>query len=436
MRLIIYCLLPVFIFSMVSCSDHESNGLESKYDRAVFLYKNKEFDESLVLLDQSLASVNEENELVAKAYYLRGFIAYLKNNPRKAYDDYLDAQQIFKSLGDAEKVARLNNEIGQIFYELELYDQSLYYFQNAFEGGMSSTRKEQGNFLYGIAKSYSRLKKYEVGMDYFIQSMEVAEEYRNYSLLSSVHLELGVLQLSVGNVEQAIVHYQKVEDLASFTSNPDRIRWSALNNVGNAYLELGNIVLAKEYLLKALELESGDSQFSVTYNNLGKVYNREKKYKKAWACFKKSIEYNREKIDIDELSITNAALRKMYTMESQPDSLLYYTMKINDLAMPVMQARDQLKGDDEKVALLTKYQDYQALQAQEEQQAQMMNMAFWILLLISTSGLLGFKLWRIYNYHAVTDKHKLLKNSTEMAYLLDLFKKEKDEMKKMMNQQL
>ena len=287
-----------------------------------------------------------------------------------------------------------------------------------------------------MAKTFAHLKKFDLSLEYYLISLEIDQDERNYSGLCDVHVGIGILQRSAGNIEQALIHYNKVLDLAQYTSKADDFRRTAFNNIGNLYLESGNYTLAKENLLKSIEFQTKKSLLTVTYNNLGQVFSKEGNYIQAWEYFKKSIEHNSFRVGLNELNITNAALREMYTAKSQPDSLLYYTMKINDLAMPVIEAKEKLTSDDEKMALLTKYQDYQVLKAKEEQRAQLLNMTFWIVLFAVISGILGYKLWKIYAYHAKVDKHRLLRNSSEMVYLLDLFKNEKDELKRMMDQKL
>ncbi|WP_422358686.1 hypothetical protein [Reichenbachiella sp.] len=62
-------------------------------------------------------------------------------------------------------------------------------------------------------------------------------------------------------------------------------------------------------------------------------------------------------------------------------------------------------------------------------------MAF-IMTFIFVSGVLSVRLWKIYHYKSAEKGLALIKNSNEMVYLLDMFRKEKEEMKKSMDQKI
>ncbi|MEP2509168.1 MAG: hypothetical protein ABJH72_07410, partial [Reichenbachiella sp.] len=118
------------------------------------------------------------------------------------------------------------------------------------------------------------------------------------------------------------------------------------------------------------------------------------------------------------------------------DSLLHYTMLINDMALSAVETRTWLEDEDEKIALLTKYQDYVREKAEKDQYAKTSWLMAFIMTFIFVSGVLSMRLWKIYNYKSTEKGHALIKNSNEMVYLLDMFKNEKEEMKKVMDQKL
>lgn len=429
-----YIFIIIFI---ASCDDAIEVSTQSLYDEAADLYRERQYEASAKKIDLLLATSGLESSiLVAKSYYLRGFIYYLNNQSKEAYQDYLMALELAKEHGDEKMESRLYNEVGQIFYERELYDQALIYFQMALDHVSAASYQDRAYYNYGIGKTLTSLARFDEAMDFLLEAIEINQKLNNNNSLVNNYVEMGILQSRVGNYTVALEHYQKVIELAPLSQNPSNNMWKAYNNSGNAFLVVDMYDEAEAYLTKALEYNTNKSQLWVTYNNLGKVYNEKGQYEKAWNCFKKSLVYNSEKGEMNELAITNMALKKTFQKLNQPDSLLHYTMLINDMALPLIETQAWLKDEDMKIALLTKYQDYKEKQSEREQYAKTSWLMAFIMTFIFVSGVLSMRLWKIYNYKSPQKGYELIRNPNEMVYLLDLFKKEKEEMKKVMDQKI
>ncbi|WP_176214859.1 tetratricopeptide repeat protein [Reichenbachiella faecimaris] len=434
MKSLIYFILGILISS---CSDVYVLETQNLYDQASNLYRTQEYDKAKSKLDLLLSKEDKGNpDLVAKAYYLRGFIAYLDNESKNAYSDYLDALEIAKEIGDGKTESRLFNEIGQIFYERELYTQALQNFKAALSLADQATYQDKAYYHFGVGKTLLCLGEFDSAMEHLLDAVDINKKLRNDNSLAVDLLELGKLQSRAGNLDLAYKHYNEVVDLAPLTNNPNKYLWMAYTNLGNLAQKSDELDKAENFLTQALKYKGSENQLWITYNNLGKIYNSKGEYEKAWNCFKRSLAYNSEKGEMNELAITNTALKKTFEKLNQPDSLLHYTMLINDMALPMMQEKSWLKDEEEKIALLTKYQDYEREKAEKEQYAKTSWLMAFIMTFIFVSGVLSMRLWKIYNYKSAQKGHALIKNSNEMVYLLDMFKKEKEEMKKVMDQKI
>lgn len=425
----------ILAVSLFSCTDSIEIETENKYERAMNFYQSEQYEEALADLKIVFASIEgERNELMVKSLYLRGFIFYLQDKNKLAYQDYLEAIDIAVDIGDDLRVSRLYNEIGQIFYERELYDQALTHFQLAYEMSNQATLQDKAYYSYGVGKTLKKLNRLEEGMEYILDAVAINSDLRNYNALADDYIEMGVIQWMVGNYKQSIEHNQKIIEIASLTNKPNFYNWIANNNIGNVYLETRQFEKAESFLLEAIKYKNIRNQLWVTYNNLGRVYNETDRYENAWECFKKSLVYNKNRREVNELAITNRGIKKTLQELNQPDSLLHYSIMINDMALPAIETKEWLKGEEEKIALLTKYQDYMQEKAKKDQYARTSWMTAFIMAFIFVSGVLSMRLWKIYNYKSPKKAHGLIKNSGEMVYLLDMFKKEKEEMKKVMDQ--
>lgn len=436
MRKLLFLVLFVPVFLFMACEDETKVSLENKYEEALNFYESGNNVESLKLLNKLLSNDHSPSETLARAYFLRGFVHNMENSSRLAYEDYLRGLELFDVVGIDKMIAATYYQMGEIFYEQELFDQSYYYFSLALNHTNTSSKMYKGFYHYGLGKSLRRLGQFDESLTHYIKARDIQHGIKNYHDLAKVEIELGILQLDVGNYDQALKHFNEVEELADLTRNPDSNLWKTYNNIGNVYLNNGDWEKAEEHFKKSLKYEKNDSQLSVTYNNLGKIYNKKGDYEQAWYCFKKSLTYNSQNLEFNELAITNDVLKKTFEKLNQPDSLLHYTMLINDLAIPAIETKAWLKGEERKIALLNKYQNYLRDKAEQEQYAKTSWLMAFIMTFIFMSGVLSVRLWKIYNYKSPQKGHDLIKNSNEMVYLLDMLKKEKDEMKKVMDQKL
>lgn len=435
MKVRLFFILALFL---VSCSDQTEIDKENVYNDALELYRANEFDKALNMLSVLFSSEDEplSSELMPRALYLRGFLYYLQNSSKNAYIDYMSAIEIANENGDGKLVSRLNNEIGQIFFEKELYEQSLDHFSLALKQSGDATYQDKAYYCFGVGKSLRSLNRHSEAIDYLLQAVEINDQLRNHDALADDYMEIGIIYRKAGSNEESIKMFEKVLSIAPLTRKKNLHISKAYNSIGNVYLAEQDYNNAERYFLKSLKYQNKEAQLWVTYNNLGKVYNAKEEYEKAWNCFKQSLAYNSEKGEMNELAITNTALKKTFEKLNQPDSLLYYTMKINDMALPIMETKSWLKDEDEKIALLTKYQKYEQEKAEREQYAKTSWLMAFIMTFIFVSGVLSMRLWKIYNYKSAQKGHALIKNSNEMVYLLDMFKKEKEEMKKVMDQKM
>jgi len=423
-----------FIIVCVACNDTEA-FLEEKYKEAFALYESKNYSQAVEILDKVLSLDHGHSETLARAYFLRGIVHYIEDRSQLAYKDYMHAMMSFDAIGNEKMVASTFNYLGQIFYERELFDQAHYYFNLALHHTHASSKKYKGFFHFGVAKSLAKLGKFDQALDHYLKANKIQEEIKNYNDLVKIEVGLGILHSVNENYNQSLVHYQTVMDLAHLTNDPELYLWKANNNIGNTFLRKGELARAEEYFLKALDYQSNDSQYAITYNDLGKVHNKREEYKKAWVCFKKSIDANDKKIELNEVAITNEGMKKIFYALNQPDSMLRYALIINDLTISLIQDKNWLEFEESKRALFMKHQNYINEQTETKHYTQISWMMALIGGIIFLTVFLAIERLRIYNYKSLKKGHNLIKNTNEAAYLLDMFMGEKEELKKMIRWQ-
>eukprot|EP00347_Sterkiella_histriomuscorum_P024353 403331421 len=115
--------------------------------------------------------------------------------------------------------------------------------------------------------------------------------------------------------------YRKAKDLLEHAVNYEGVRHAdVFYLVGEANLKLGNLVLAEQYLLKALSFEF-HSPF--TYSSLAHVYKLQNQLQKACALYKRALE---------QIQTPDIAFELAQILQKQgylTESLVYYTKAID-----------------------------------------------------------------------------------------------------------
>lgn len=112
--------------------------------------------------------------------------------------------------------------------------------------------------------------------------LDIISEYGNTKSGNLAHYYSGVCYLKLGNYDKAIEH------LKDFDADDYMIEPMALGNIGNAYMEKGDMETAAEYYKKAVE-ESEENDFTTPQYlfRLGMTYEMMENYDKALDAYTK-----------------------------------------------------------------------------------------------------------------------------------------------------
>ena len=150
------------------------------------------------------------NAGIAESYRVKGIGEYYLNKPDSAYNSYSNALEWFKKINDERGVAKVNNNIGNL-YQMVDYDKALSYFKQA-----------------------------EI----------IAEKYADKRLIASLHLNIGNVFNRKNSYNLALASYNKSRKL--FSELKDSVNLvQCLENLGVIYYKLRDYKQAEELLLDA-----------------------------------------------------------------------------------------------------------------------------------------------------------------------------------------
>jgi signal transduction histidine kinase/DNA-binding response OmpR family regulator len=256
-------------------------------------------------------------------------------------------------------IAQGHNALGNYYYTrnqnpeaLREYEKALAFYQKAGrKRGMSSI---QGN----IAMVSEDLGDYSKAMEYYLNSMRIAEEIGDQPIIGNNLNNIGILMLNQQKYDDALKYLFKALPVHDITGDK-RNKVFALNAIGVVYQERQQYDQALLFLKKSLQLcdsiqlERGKTN---VYNNLGIVNLGLRQYDPALAYFQKALALS-EKFGANQSnSIALNGIADVYRQTGKADQSIGYYRKALQLAETnqliknklsvhegLMQAYDQLK---------------------------------------------------------------------------------------------
>lgn len=298
-------------------------------------YENRLVDpnQTLVYGKKALRLSKSINYLngIAEAYRIIGIGNFYQNENESAIESYLNSLSYFKKTSNKEGEAKVSNNIGNLYLNID-YDRSL---------------------------------------EYFNQSLKIAQELQIKGLIASLNLNIGTVYQKKKLYNQALASYQKSIKYFSEINNSTG-RTQCMQNIGVTYYKLNRLNDSEKYLKQAIQnAKVNDLNFVVAASNLtlSSVYIAIGNYKEAQKSIDEGITYskliNDSRLEYDftftlfELENRKknyqsalGYLKQIYTQ----DSLTYKNNESVKLTLRDKQYRQQAKQlENDRIILEQKY---------------------------------------------------------------------------------
>ncbi|MEM7371405.1 MAG: tetratricopeptide repeat protein [Bacteroidota bacterium] len=208
--------------------------------------------------------------------------------------DYYD-QVLALPVEDKSILMSVNNNLGNLYNDLNNYDKSIDHFLKA-----KSLAKELGN-KYGSAiiesnlgLSYRLLGEYEKALAFYQRSISINEGIGNSSGKIDGLKGLGSVYKEMDSLPKAIQYYQEALKIAQ-TSQISRLQLAPLIDIAHIYIQQNELQLAYETFQQCLAITSEDdlesqSDRAMIFLGFSTIYNRQKKHRQALLAARKAIE--------------------------------------------------------------------------------------------------------------------------------------------------
>lgn len=244
----------ILIFILVSVTVYASNVKEvTQKDTSEVIALNKNgYDNRLTNPKETVNDANRALQMalkldykrgIAEAYRIQGIGEYYLNRPDSALNRYFDALNQFDKINDARGMAKVYNNIGNLY----------------------------------------QLVDYEKALEYFKQAEVIAEKYHDTSLIASLYLNMGNIYNRKTMYNRALEYYTKSYNLFTKLNNAVNLV-QCLEDMGVIYYYQRNYPKAKELLLEAhARAKSMDMNSSLAAMNmtLTDIYTDESNFAEA-----------------------------------------------------------------------------------------------------------------------------------------------------------
>lgn len=403
------------------------------------MYYNTDLDSAALLAQMILSKSKEANYSLgqAKGEFAIGYVTYRRGYLGKSIPHFLEALNLYLPIETRESLidqANICITLGQIYWYHHSYDEAIgFYDQGIGLAQKTNDHETVVKLIQGKAMSLRRIGKMTESTDLLIQLLEIIPESSNEAR-HKVYNQLGLIYNDLQEYDKARKWFNKMIQLDSDV--PTLYKGRAFHNIASSYKEQLNYKKAGAFYEKSIKAFEGlgkPRDFFLAYRDLAEL-----------ALIENDIELSRiysekARLLLDKVPQTPEhydlyQILSKCLQYSQPEEAFKYRDQYvsENRAFLERQKETIAAGEKYKVQLITSnYFNKVKRQKDRLKFAWTMSCAA---VFVFLALVLSFKLHRIYNYKSPELALSHIKNQNEMIYLLDLFRKEKEEMKNTLRQ--
>jgi tetratricopeptide (TPR) repeat protein len=322
------------IMGELGLENHELPGeLSEFYEKFVFRFLNRNQIELCYILSL-LRFPGSVGQLSVISGIDEGGVRKLLNGMMGVLERYESGYGVFHEsfrefcIADLGDTRKLNKKMGDYFRELvsgengdEARIEAMYHYRNAEErSGFAQVFDFSTIDLLELAGLWSEARQnLEFGLNIWSN-----EETRGSLLLS-----LGIIQMRMGEWDEALTSYRKCEKIFDGVGDIHGMA-ETYNNMGLVYADKGKWDKALKYYGKSLEIKKkiGDTRgMAQTYANMGAVFYRECEWDKALKYYEKSLEIEEEIEDMHGMAQTYNNIGLVHADKGECEEALKYYEK-------------------------------------------------------------------------------------------------------------
>jgi tetratricopeptide (TPR) repeat protein len=238
-------------------------GIATALNLIGFIHDNKgEYDEALKRYEDSLKISRKlgDQEGIAMGLHDLGRIHYIKGEYDEAIKGFEESLEIFRKLGDQERmIAIALHNIGSIHYNKGEYDEALKRYEDSLEISRKFGHKRGIAFtlntftLNNIGRIYEDKGKYDEALKRYEDSLEISRKLGNQEGIASALNGIGRIHENKGEYDEALKRYEDSLEISRKLGHKKGIA-SALNGIGRIHSSKGEYDEALKRYEESLEI--------------------------------------------------------------------------------------------------------------------------------------------------------------------------------------
>lgn len=208
-----------------------------------------------------------------------------RNVNRDSSRVYAERTLAYAANGECPKcIAKAYNMLGALDWQLTRYDAALHYYGQARDlCRANGFTKGEAGVLNNMSLIYVVKGQYNKALDMLNQSLMIKEQMGDSAGMANTYLNIGTVYDTQDKNELAIAFFQKAAAMYRLLDSPVEMA-KALNNLGEAYIEIKDYDTALKYSIEALQLRrSNNDRYNIasSYATIADVYQSKNSFVKA-----------------------------------------------------------------------------------------------------------------------------------------------------------
>ena len=314
-------------------SNPDAKKTASIYSDLTWYYSKISIDSALHYGGKAILESKKlgDSTLIAQVYSDIGAVYFIKGDFLNSKINYLSAYKIRKIRNDLRGLAKINNNLANIYEKTLQYKQAMASYLEALSYFESIKDEKNSSITKGnIGLIELKLKNYPKALQYISDVVQYQEKNNFTEELCVNCLNLGNVYLQLKDTINALKCYNKSVKACTEVGNKKGVS-SGFNNIAAIKTEQKKskdaIALYEKSKIEREELNSGLDKTNFDLN-LANEYVVSKKYldaKKLLLSTKTTYEQNNNN---DKLQINYKSLIIVYSYLNKPDSVKYYVNKM------------------------------------------------------------------------------------------------------------
>lgn len=319
-------------------SDAPPQKMASLYNRLAGLWLDSQPGTAISYADTALhlASAMDQDAEKAAALSVKGAACRLLGMNKAALDSWREAMDIYRELGEKEKLSVLLTDAGALLREERDYKNAVrYHTENlAIQISLGDSTALAGALL-DIALDYDKAELFDSALLYYNEGLKIAKTTGNRNIEANILNNLGNIHLSWGNYGESLEYYLNSLNISEEINDSNGLSKS-FNNIGIIHFDWGEWDKSLYYYKKSYVVDSllgnitGQAQ---TLNNIAIIYDEMGDDEKAQAVYRQSLDLAKIAGNFYMIAVSSSNLGEFHAENGNyeiarkyfEDALEYYT---------------------------------------------------------------------------------------------------------------